>query len=170
MRILFWGLGVPTLVLLWQIVWWRLRRPRDHQRALGLALLIAVGGLFVLCLFPYAPASFCLPQGWLAAFYATTLAAAVSTLYLITYGGLEARSPSTVLVVAAQQSPGGLTAQDAARLFSDEEFIVERVEGLIRAGQLQRQQDRLFLTLHGRIFLGAFLLPRRLMGLKHWGG
>ena len=111
-----------------------------------------------------------MPQGWLAVLYALALAGAVSLLYLITYATLEAKSPSTLIVLAAGKSAQGLTAEDAVALFSDDEFIVQRVDGLVRIGQLRRAGESLHLTLHGRIFLESFLLPRRIMGLQHWGG
>ena len=91
-------------------------------------------------------------------------------LYLITYAGLDAKSPSTLIVMAAGRSAEGLTMEDAASLFTDEEFIVQRVDGLVRIGQLRRAGENLHLTLHGRMFLESFLLPRRIMGLQHWGG
>ncbi len=170
MRILLWGLGVPTAILLLQIVWWRIRRPANDVRVLFVLLAAALVAFVVMAAIPASSAALAMPQGILAVLYALALAGAVSVLYLITYAGLEAKSPSTLIVVAAQQSPEGLTFSEAQALFSDEEFIVQRIEGLVRIGQLRKHGDKLHITLHGKLFLEAFLLPRRIMGLRHWGG
>lgn len=130
-----------------------------------------MGFLAFLCLLRGAnAAALYLPEGPLASLYALALAGAVSLLYLITYAGLDAKSPSTLIVVAAQRASGGITREEAEGLFTDEEFIVQRVEGLVQIGQLRRDDGNLHMTLHGRLFLGAFVLPRQIMGLKHWGG
>jgi hypothetical protein len=169
-RILLWGLGVPTAVLLLQIVWWRVRRPAADVRLLTLLLVVALVGFAALAALPVSSAALAMPQGWLAVLYSLALAGAVSLLYLITYAGLDAKSPSTLIVLAAEKAETGLTMEEAATLFTDEEFIVQRVEGLVRIGQLRRSGENLHLTMHGRIFLESFLLPRRIMGLQHWGG
>jgi len=169
-RILLWGLGVPTAVLLLQILWWRVRRPAADVRVLALLLVLALGAFAALAVLPASSAALAMPQGWLAVLYSIALAGAVSLLYLITYAGLDAKSPSTLIVIAAGRTTEGLSMEDAASLFTDEEFIVQRVDGLVRIGQLRRAGENLHLTLHGRVFLESFLLPRRIMGLQHWGG
>lgn len=132
------------------------------------AALAALG--FVCLFFSSLPFGLTPPQGLFESLYALALAGAVSLLYLITYAGLDAKSPSTLIVVAAQRASGGITREEAEGLFTDEEFIVQRVEGLVQIGQLRRDDGNLHMTLHGRLFLGAFVLPRQIMGLKHWGG
>jgi hypothetical protein len=170
MRVLLWGLGVPTLVLLVQILWWRLHRPTKSTRLLISLLVSSLAVFAVACLLPVLRQALFLPHGLLELCYVLALAAAVSTLYLITYCTIDAKSPSTLIVLAAQRSRTGITFEQACDLFSNEEFIVERVEALVQARQLCLRDDALFLTWRGRIFLEAFLLPRRIMGLQHWGG
>ncbi len=170
MRILLWGLGVPTAVLVTQIVWWRIRRPLNDVRTLSAWLVFSLGIFGNLSLIPASSRALSMPEGIFAALYALALAGSVSVLYLITYAGLDAKSPSTLIVVAAQESPNGLSRDQAEALFTNEEFIVERINGLVRIGQLRREGENIHLTLHGRLFLEAFLLPRRVMGLRHWGG
>ncbi len=157
-------------MLLLQILWWRVRRPAADVRVLALLLVLVLGAFAALAVFPASSAALAMPQGWPAVLYSLALAGAVSLLYLITYAGLDAKSPSTLIVMAAGRSMEGLTMEDAASLFTDEEFIVQRVDGLVRIGQLRRSGENLHLTMHGRIFLESFLLPRRIMGLQHWGG
>ena len=171
MRVLLWGLGVPTAILLLQICWWRVRCPASNVRVLACMLVAALALLALLCLFsPFFADALPPPLGLFESLYTLALAGSVSLLYLITYAGLEAKSPSTLIVVAAEKSGGGITRQDAESLFTDEEFIVERVDGLVRIGQLRREGENLHMTMHGRLFLGAFVLPRQIMGLRHWGG
>lgn len=170
MRILLWGLGVPTGVLLLQVVLWRFGRPRRDVLVLAVLLVCSLLAFLVLALWPGVAMALAMPKGILALLYALALASAVSVLYLITYAGLEAKSPSTLIVLAAQRSDCGITGKEAEALFSDEEFIVQRVEGLVKIGQLRKSEANLHLTLHGKLFLEAFLLPRRIMGLQHWGG
>lgn len=169
--VLLWGLGIPTAVLLLQICWWRVHRPTADVKVLAAMLVTALGLLALLCLLPATvTGSLSVPRGLFASLYALALAGAVSLLYLITYAGLEAKSPSTLIVVAAQQATDGISLEEAEGLFTDEEFIVERVEGLVRIGQLRKEGESLHMTMHGRLFLGAFMLPRKIMGLRHWGG
>ena len=170
MSVLLWGLGVPTLVLVAQILIWRIRRPTRDNRVLLFMIVAALVGFLVVSVLPVPKASILYPESLWALLYALALAAAVSLLYLITYATLEAKSPSTLIVLAAQEAEEGMTAESAVALFNDDEFIMGRIEGLERIGQVRRQDGRLFLTLHGRLFLEAFVLPRRFMGLAHWGG
>ncbi len=170
MRILIWALGLPLAVLLLQIVLWRVHRPANDIKAL-MTMLLGAGVLFLAaCFSPSAVEVLHLPQGWPSVLYTVVVAAAVSILYLITYFGLEQKSPSALILMAASQSSGGLSLEQACSLFSDEEFIVERVAGLVSAGKVARDGENVRLTLKGRIFMEAFVLPRRIMGLKHWGG
>ena len=170
MSVLLWGLGVPTLVLVAQILIWRIRRPTRDNRVLLFMIVAALVGFLVMSVLPVPKVSILYPESVWALLYALALAAAVSLLYLITYATLEAKSPSTLIVLAAQEAEEGMTAESAVALFNDDEFIMGRIEGLERIGQVRRQDGRLFLTLHGRLFLEAFVLPRRFMGLAHWGG
>jgi hypothetical protein len=170
MRILLWGLGIPTIVLFSQILVWRIRRPVNDIKTLAL-MLLGAGVIFVLlCLFPEAVATLSLPVGWPSVAYAAAVAAAVSVLYLITYFGLEEKSPSALIVMAAQQSREGLRFEEVCGLFSDHEFIVRRVDGMVAGGQMCVDEKGIRLTSKGRLFMEAFVLPRRIMGLKHWGG
>jgi hypothetical protein len=170
MLILIWGLGLPFAVLLLQIALWRVRRPANDIKAL-MIMLLGAGVLFLTAyFFPFAVEVLCLPQGWPSVLYTAVVAAAVSILYLITYFGLEQKSPSALILMAASESSGGLSFEQACSLFSDEEFIVERVAGLVSAGQVATDGENMRLTLKGRLFMEAFVLPRRIMGLKHWGG
>jgi len=169
--VLLWGLGIPTAVLLLQICWWRVHRPVADVKVLAAVLATALGLLALLCLFPAAvTGALSVPRGLFASLYALALAGSVSLLYLLTYAGLDAKSPSTLIVVAAQQVTDGISREEAEGLFTDEEFIVERVEGLVRIGQLRKEDGNLHMTLHGRLFLCAFVLPRQIMGLRYWGG
>ena len=161
---------MPTAVLLLQVVLWRIGRPRRDVLVLA-AMLCAAGGIFaVLCMLPGAVSALRLPEGIFAVAYALALAGAVSVLYLITYFGLEEKSPSALIVMAAEQSRAGLSFEEACGLFSDEEFIVRRVEGMVAGGQMRLDEEGMRLTWKGRLFMEAFLLPRRIMGLRHWGG
>ena len=170
MSVLLWGLGIPAAVMIVQILWWRIRRPQNDRMTLFLMLLLA----WTIFGISDGVSSLMIPEGQVAALaksaYTLALAGAISTLYLITYAGLEAKSPSTMIVLAAHRSGKGITRKDAAELFSNEEFIVQRIEGLVRIGQLRRAGENLHLTLHGKLFLQSFLFPRKLMGLQHWGG
>jgi len=170
MSVLLWGLGVPTLVLVAQILIWRIRRPAADSRVLGLMLTAALIGFVSLAVLPLPKALMLYPDSVGALLYALALASAVSLLYLITYATLEAKSPSTLIVLAAQEAKDGLTVDSVVALFSDEEFIGHRIEGLEQMRQVRREDSKLVLTLHGRVFLEVFILPRRLMGLSHWGG
>lgn len=170
MRILLWGLGVPTTVLLAQMLVWRIRRPAADVKTLSLMLMFAGATFLVICMVPSAVQALLLPEGWASVVYAAALAAATSVLYLITYFGLEEKSPSTLIVMAAERSADGLHFDEACALFSDEEFIVQRVRGLIDSGQIQADHDGMRLTAKGRLFMEAFVLPRRIMDLQHWGG
>ncbi len=170
MSVLLWGLGVPTLVLIAQILFWRIRRPRSDNRALACMIGAAILGFLVMSALPLPKASMLYPDSFWAMLYALALASAVSLLYFITYATLEVKSPSTLIVLAAKETTEGLTMESVAAFFSDEEFIGARIEGLERIRQVRRNDGRLFLTWHGWLFLEVFVLPRRLMRLRHWGG
>ena len=127
-------------------------------------------GFIATSFLPFCKDSMFYPESTGAFFYALTLAFAVSILYFITYATLEAKSPSTIIVMAAQEAKEGLTTEIAVALFSDDEFICGRVAHLESIRQVHRQYGKLFLTLRGRLFLELFIFPRRLMRIGYWGG
>jgi hypothetical protein len=170
MSVLLWGLGIPTFVLVLQIFIWRIRRPVSDNRVLVFMIATVLLGFISISFLPLRKDSMLYPDSTGAFFYALTLALAVSMLYFITYATLEAKSPSTIIVMAAQEAKEGLTTENVASLFSDDEFICGRVARLESIRQVHRQYGRLFLTLRGRLFLELFIFPRRLMRVGYWGG
>jgi hypothetical protein len=170
MRIFLWGLALPFGVMLLQIAIWRIRRPCEDIKLLACMLFCALIVFILLCIFPIAIEELLLPTGWASVAYTAALYSAVSVLYLITYFGLEEKSPSALIVIAAAQTSGGLRSEEVWGLFSDHEFIVRRVEGMVAGGHMCVDETGIRLTSKGRLFMEAFLLPRRIMGLKHWGG
>jgi len=172
MIILLWGFSIPTFVLVFQIFIWRIRKPVSANRALVLMILTALLGFIVLSVLQIGKSSLhiCYPESGGALIYALALASSLSLLYFITYTTLDAKSPSTIIILAAHEKKGGLAMDAVVAMFSEDEFIGARIEHLERIGQVRRQDGELFLTLHGRLFLDVFILPRHLMGLRYWGG
>ncbi|MGA0092911.1 MAG: hypothetical protein ACO3J2_01305, partial [Chthoniobacterales bacterium] len=78
MSVLLWGLGVPTLVLVAQILVWRIRRPAADSRVLALMLAAALVGFVSLAVFPLPKAAMLYPDSTGALLYALVLAGAVS--------------------------------------------------------------------------------------------
>ncbi|HMM39168.1 MAG TPA: hypothetical protein PKB11_10475 [Desulfovibrio sp.] len=165
MAALFWGLTLPFLAFLIQLLCWRIRLPRYQTKAilvifiltaaLGLAALAAAGS----ALGPLAP------QGARQYLHILLLHGALGCAWIITYSAFEADSPTLVLVQRLLfAGEAGLPAGELLAAMSDEVLILPRVYDLERDALATLGPDgRYRIAPKGRLLLAMIYGYRRLL-------
>lgn len=151
------------------LVLWRIYLPARQTRA----LLVLMAGLPLVALAASALGVLPLPglAGLAAHIEAGLFVLAFALAYVITYSGLEADSPTLVIVLAIDSAgPEGLplAALDAA--LSDERLLLPRLRDLLRDGLARMEGGRYAITTKGKRFVRIFALYRGLLGLGRRGG
>lgn len=156
------GLGYFATAWLVHLVWWRIRLPRHHTGTL----------LKIFALVPVALSATLWGSTWAGAWtwvewLALGLFHAGSTgCYLITYAGVEATSPSLVIIRAlAAAAPRGMTVSELQPLIRDEEFILPRLYALERDHFVESEDSVIRLTARGRSAARSAHLIARIFGL-----
>ncbi len=159
---------LTTLALLaisWAVhlIWWRVRRPA-HQ-TLGILLVF----FFVPVLAgSFAGESSVLRSGDVAGMSLLYLAA--TACYLITYAGVDADSPSLVLIRTLQAAgEAGCSREQLARVITDDAFVAPRLHALRRDGLVAPSGSGFMLTRRGRRVARLSVILARLFGV-HAGG
>lgn len=174
MRILLTSGFLLTVALVIHLCWWRVRRPARAVRSLGALFAgVAAAWLGAIAVLPVlgALASTLGPRSAWDVVYVLVLYLSMCLVYLITYIGIEAESPSVLILFAARRAgAGGLERADLSRVVGDEEMIDSRLLDMQQAGVVRCVGGRYSMTTYGRAYLSFYLLPRFLMGLAKKGG
>lgn len=174
MRILLTSGFLIAAALSIHLCWWRVRRPAGAVRSLGALFVgVAVAWLAAVVVLQAMGASSATlgPRSVWDVAYVLALYVSMCLVYLITYIGIEAESPSVLILFAARRAGNeGIERASLGGVVSDEEMIDSRLSGMQQAGILRCDGERYTLTDYGRAYLAFYLLPRFLMGLARKGG
>lgn len=147
MTTLLLALGLFGLAWLVHLVWWRIRLPRHHTKAL--VLLFAAVPVAVVAILTATNRIGLLPAaGWVSVglFHAGS-----SLCYFITYAGVEETSPSLVIIRAVEQAgSSGASRRDLQPCITNELFIAPRLDSLQRDGFVTLERGLYRLTDRGR--------------------
>lgn len=174
MRILLTSGVLISVALAIHLCWWRVRRPASAIRSLA-ALFTGVVVTWLVMLAALsamgAPVSMLGPLSAWDLLYVLFLYVSMCLVYLITYIGIEAESPSVLILFAARRAGArGLERADLCDVVSDQEMIDTRLLGMQQAGILESVGESYSLSAYGQAYLAFYLLPRSLMGVKRKGG
>lgn len=174
MRILATSGFLIAAALAIHLCWWRVRRPARAVRSLcALFAGVAAAWLTAFAMLPAlgVAASTLGPRSIWELVYVALLYVSLCLVYLITYIGIEAESPSVLILCAARRAgPEGLARADLSGAVSDAEMIDSRLLNMQQAGVVRCVDGRYSLTGYGRAYLAFYLLPRFLMGVTRKGG
>jgi hypothetical protein len=174
MRILLTSVFLIAAALSIHLCWWRVRRPARATRSLGALFAgMAVAWLAALAVLTAlgVPASALGAVSVWDVVYVLAFYVAMCLVYLITYIGIEAESPSVLILFAARRAGAqGLERADLSGVVSDEEMIDSRLLGMQQAGVVRCVGERYSLTRYGHAYLAFYLLPRFVMGVTRRGG
>ena len=172
MKVLFWGLFLLVSAFLFHLVVWKIRLPKRQTKVL---LLIFFGTLILglsllwtrptISLFGVAA-----PNGWVEHLRIALLFTAFTLAYMITYSGLEADSPSLVMVLSiAQAGPGGLSRDVFFKQMTDDILIKPRVRDLLTDKMAYLDGETYRLTPKGILLAKIFVVYRNILGAGKGG-
>jgi len=90
---------------------------------------------------------------------------------MITYSAIEADSPSLVIMMAiANAEPKGLEKKDFDELMTDDKLVKPRIKDILLNKMAEIVGDKYVLTPKGAVFVGIFIIYRKIMKISRKGG
>jgi hypothetical protein len=172
MKVLFWGLSLLVLAFLLHLVVWKIRLPKRQTKIM---LLIFFGTLILgsALLWTHPAVSLfgiAAPDGWIEYIRIAFLFTAFTLAYMITYSGLEADSPSLVMVLSiARAGPGGLSRDVFFKQMTDDILIKPRVKDLLTDKMAYLDGETYRLTPKGVLLAKIFVVYRNILGAGKGG-
>lgn len=173
MKVLFWGSVIFCFALLSHLVLWKACLPKRQVKAL---LQIFSGTLIVGILFLWGVPSFTpgfglfVPLSLPEHLHVCLFFISLSLVYVTTYPGIEADSPSLVMVLnIAGAGPEGLSKEVLYEAMNDDLLIKPRVMDLVNGRLAYMEGDRYRLTARGTWLVRIFIFYRRLLNAPKGG-
>ena len=96
----------------------------------------------------------------------------IVAVYLLTYTGLQATSPSFLMLMKLKISKQkGLTESDFLKSITNEKFIDFRLKEMAKSALVKESHcDKYVITEKGRKYLKVFLFYRNFFGIENTGG
>ena len=173
MKTLFWGTALFCVALLLHLVIWKVHIPQRQTKALlqiffG-TLIIGILTLWVI-LSLIARFSLLSPKNFPEYFHIFLFFTSLTLGYIITYSGVEADSPSLLMVMEiAKSAPDGFSKKKLFDMLSDDLLIKPRIRDLINVKMIYIDGDKYKLTVRGILFVRIFILYRKLLNLPKGG-
>jgi hypothetical protein len=149
------------------VCWWRLARPADDFRALGLCLLLLP--VLLAAAFPLVwPQLLSLRE----AVAAGLAAIAIGAIYIMYYPAAQAASPTMLLVLQIGRSAplGGVSRASLRETFDNEILCRQSVANLVHEHFAGERDGKLFLAARGLFLLRMLNTWRSYLGLKYGSG
>ncbi|CCQ89720.1 membrane hypothetical protein [Nitrospina gracilis 3/211] len=165
MQVLVWGLALLILALALHLIIWKIRLPQRQTKVL---LQIFFGtlvlGSAVLWTNPEASLfGVTAPTRWAQFLHIALMFTAFTLAYMITYSGLEADSPSLVMVQAvAEAGKPGLPVETFFERMNDDVLVKPRLRDLLTDKMAVLEDGRYRLTPKGRLMARLFVVYRSL--------
>lgn len=173
MKTLFWGSALFCIAFLLHLVVWKVRIPQKQTKAL---LQIFFGTLIIGILTLWVTSSLIIsfsllsPESFPEYFHIFLFFSSLAFGYIITYSGVEADSPSLLMVMKiAKSAPDGFAKEKLFDLLSDDLLIKPRMRDLVNVKMLYIDGEKYKLTVRGILFVRVFILYRKLLNLPKGG-
>jgi len=149
--------------------WWRLRIPRRQSAVLLLIFTAALPiGLAIAWFRPLAKTE--VPWNFWSLAHISVFHVSMALAYVVTYSGLEERSPSmSLLLYVAESRTRGRTQDELYAILSGATPIETRLQALVRDRMIEQDGDVFRITSKGRLWAIVFGAWRRLLGMKKGG-
>jgi len=166
MAVLLWGIMIFIFGFAIHILVWKIRLPKRQVKTfmqifagvwfLSLISLIGLGITF--------PDNALLPHTYWEFIHISLLTLVIVLSYMNTYPGIEADSPTLVIVDAIQSAgPKGLEQLSLEKKLNDDILVSPRIEDLLTDQMAYLDGSTLRLTQKGRIMARLFIFYRSLM-------
>ncbi len=177
MQILVFGVLLFCAAFCTHVIWWRTKLPTRQMRALVILFFCFYVGTFTLglgveLLFCPGLLNSIFPLGTLgSSLYITVLYSCLTAMYVLTYPGIEAESPSGLMLLAVESSKdAGITRSEFNQVITHTLFVGNRIENLVSSGFVKIEGGRMQATKKGLRLLRLFQLPRKFVGPTQVGG
>jgi hypothetical protein len=166
---ILWAFGFTALGAAAHVVWWRVRRPRDDVRALGACLVaLPLAGVALWALFADTG-----PAGARGrdALVVGLLSALLGGVYIISYPGAQAGSPSMLILLrVAGHGAEGVGRAELAASFDERTLCDETLASLVHERFARRSDGRLVPAPRGKSMFRTCQAWRALLGLRDGEG
>lgn len=172
MKVLFWSLFLLVMAFVLHLVVWKIRLPKRQIKTM---LLIFFGALILGSAYLWNDPSVALfgidaPTRVTEFIRIALMFTAFTLAYMITYTGLEADSPSLVMVLnIAQAGPEGLSKDVFFQQMTDDILIKPRVRDLLTDKMAYLDGDTYRLTPKGVLLANIFVVYRSILGAGKGG-
>jgi hypothetical protein len=174
MIILFWGSALFVFAFLLHLMLWKIRVPKRQTKAiLQIFLAVLFIGIIILWNMPNDSVlwQIALPVGLLEYIHIVLFFISLKLAYMITYSAIEADSPSLVIMMAiANAEPKGLEKKDFDELMTDDKLVKPRIKDILLNKMAEIVGDKYVLTPKGAVFVGIFIIYRKIMKISRKGG
>lgn len=162
MNILFLGLALFFIALIFHVAVWRMAHPeRGIKTLLEIFIIALIMGIIALRVFSMT---------WPEIFHICLFFISLALAYTVTYTAVEADSP-TLLILNEISRCGqtGLAANKLEQLMSDEVLIKPRINDLISDKMVYLAGEKYRLTSKVAFIIRIFIFYRKLFGLERGG-
>lgn len=170
--ILVWGFASFLVCLVFHILLWRTRRPKNDLLALfAIFIIVPFGCLAVIVLFLGLSGILTdfLSMSEIAA--ATVLHIALSCAYIQSYPPAQAVSPSLeIMIIVENAMPNGLSREEISAFFDNKQLVLTRFQDLVHTNLVEKRDGDYCLTPGGKKLIRFFVLYRKILGLEFKGG
>ena len=172
MRPIIGALLAFALLLVAQLVVWRIRRP-GHYTALSvlslLTLAVSAATFHALQRATFGALPF-LPETALDFWNFLMLYVGVTLAYMITYSAVQADSPSmSILLLVDRAGVRGATAAELASKLNDDVVVVPRLHDLLIGRLARAERDRYTVTPNGSFLARIYITYRALLKMEKGG-
>lgn len=173
MRSLASSLVVFFLLLLSQLVVWRIRKPAGHYTLLSIlslaVLIFSLGSFYGIQSMISGSARF-LPVTALDFWNFVMLYAALTLSYMITYSAVQADSPIMTILLWIQQSGSeGLTREEMLAELNDQILVIPRLEDLVVGKLVMVRRGRYVIGPRGAFLAKIYISYRALLKMERGG-
>lgn len=174
MSVLFYGMGLILIAFVVHLLLWRIHLPQNHTKVLlQIFFGTLTGGIFILWKFSNYIVFFNIPTPVSHYEYLqlSFLFISLTLSYIIAYSGIEADSPSLVMVMnIAKAGSKGLDKNSFEQSMDNNVLVMPRVRDLLAGGMIYLDNGVYKLKPKGIFIVRIFITYRRFLKRVQNGG
>lgn len=164
MQVLLLSVLTITLGLFIHLVWWKIKIPKSHKKAILILFIVLSLIVSLLCL---GLKIFSFIESILFLIFIFGFVGS----YLISYTLIETDGPTFLILMALDRvADRGLSSEEFKLFVTDDMFVFHRIEGLLESGLMVIDGENYIITDKGKKSLKIYNIPRRILGIKNLGG
>ncbi|MCX5785050.1 MAG: hypothetical protein NTX59_05130 [Elusimicrobia bacterium] len=172
MKTLLWGNLIFFSFFLLHFLAWKVKLPARQTKTILIIMFSGLAAsLAVFVIFPFLTILGVKAPDTPAEYISVALYVASFVLaYMITYSGIEADSPTLVMMkIIADAREKGIQTEEFFNMLNNDILVKPRLRDLIIDKMVFIREERYILTAKGKIFAEIFILYRKILGLGKGG-